>query len=355
MKKSAMHHASCFMFHVSCLMLSSAFAADLAWTDASTLPLYGKGFEGGKHYCRLPEPVKEKVTNKKVKLMADDCTGLYVEFKTDANKLNFEWTLANPDRSDANISPTGCQGLDIYAGDGAGNWRFVSTGRVRMADKQNPVRTKENLKWDTNKICRVYLPYRGQVDSLKIGVKEGKKVEAYEEKLPRVVHYGTSVVHGGCVDRAGLLFTSIYGRLAGVEVINLGFSGSAKLEPELPELWASIPAELYVVDSALNNHPPEIEKNLEPFVRELAKLVGSKPILIPEPVSTFEKETDRSLATRKVYEKLKADGFNVHTIRTDELIADDSEGTVDGTHPNAYGAMQMGRAFAKKVREILGK
>ncbi len=154
--------------------------------------------------------------------------------------------------------------------------------------------------------------------------------------------------------RSGLLFTTMYARELGVEVVNLGFSGAAHMQLAIAELMATEECDLYVVDPALNNSAAEILERLPPFLRRLRELRPVTPILVCEPASTFEKATDRSLATRKIYEEFVAQGWqNLHLIKTDELMCDDGEGTVDGVHPNAWGAVQMARGFAKKIRGIL--
>ena len=45
--------------------------------------------------------------------------------------------------------------------------------------------------------------------------------------------YGTSITQGGCACRPGMAYTNILSRQFNVEVINLGFSGSGRGEPEV--------------------------------------------------------------------------------------------------------------------------
>lgn len=326
---------------------------DWEWKEGSELGVSGRGFADAEPYARIPLRAKGVIADRLVG-MGRQGTGMYVDFTTDSNRLAIMWDIKDAAATDAKISATGLYGIDLYVKKpGAKEWCFVTVGRVRNS-KPGLLHNEMVLPWTPGATGRVYLPFRGETAALKIGVRKGRKLEAATEKPKRrVVHYGTSLVHGGCVDRAGMVFTSIYGRMADADVINLGFSGSAKLEPEMVDFVAEPEADLYVVDAALNNVAPVLEQNLGPFVRALAAKRPDKPILVCEPANTFEKETDRSIATRKVFDALKADGLNVHLIRTEELMVPDGEGTVDGCHPNAYGAMQMGRAFAKKIGEIL--
>lgn len=325
---------------------------DWDWKEASELGVLGRGFADAEPYARIPMRAKGVIADRLVG-MGQQGTGVFVDFKTDSNRLALMWDIKDAAATDAKLSPTALYGIDLYVkAPDAEAWKFVTNGRVRNS-KEGLLHNEMTLQWTPGATGRVYLPFRGETASLKIGVRKGRKIESVKKPKYRIVHYGTSLVHGGCVDRAGMVFTSIYGRLIDADVINLGFSGSAKLEPEMVAYVAGPEADLYVVDAALNNVAPVLEQNLGPFIEALAKLRPDKPILVCEPASTFEKETDRSLATRKVFEGLKSKGLNVHIIRTDELMAPDGEGTVDGCHPNAYGAMQMGRGFSKRILEIL--
>lgn len=342
--------AACCFAAVSCLSAAPQpiKEGEWDWKEATELGVRGRGFADAEPYARLPKRARG-IVPQKVFRMARHSTGLYVDFTTDSDRIAVIWELADASGVDPQISPSGLYGVDVYAkAPGSDDWRFVSIGQVRSS-KKGPLHSELTLKWTPGATGRVYLPMRGETSSLRIGVCKGCSLAAGPKQRVRVVHYGTSLVHGGCVDRAGMVFTSIYGRLADAEVVNLGFSGSAKLESEMVPFVAEPEADVYVVDPALNNSAAELMRKLPSFVRALAKLRTDKPILVCEPANMFMPETDRSLATRKVVDGLRAEGLNLQTIRTDELIAPDGEGTVDGIHPNAYGAVQMGRAFARKI------
>mgnify|MGYP002508477446 CR=1 FL=1 len=45
--------------------------------------------------------------------------------------------------------------------------------------------------------------------------------------------YGTSILQGGCATRPGMAHTNILQRRLNREGVNLGFSGNARLDPEI--------------------------------------------------------------------------------------------------------------------------
>src|SRR5205823_11246646 len=84
-----------------------------------------------------------------------------------------------------------------------------------------------------------------------------------------VVFYGTSITQGGCASRPGMVHTAILGRRLDRPVINLGFSGNGKMEPELAALLAELDPAVYVLDCLPNLNAQEIRERVGPFVRTL--------------------------------------------------------------------------------------
>ena len=57
----------------------------------------------------------------------------------------------------------------------------------------------------------------------------------------------------------------------------------------------------------------------------------------------------------KLARKLVAEGWsNLVYLPKAGMFADDFEGTVDGVHPNDWGAMSLARAYGKAVKTALG-
>src|SRR5690606_7515888 len=124
------------------------------------------------------------------------------------------------------------------------------------------------------------LPLYSGVDYLEIGVNEGAAFEEVVRTEKPVVFYGTSVVQGGCASRPGMAHTAIIGRWLDREVINLGFSGSAKSEMEIADLLAEIDAEVYVLDAMPNMTNQEMEQRYREFARRLRKARPDTPFVM---------------------------------------------------------------------------
>ena len=94
-----------------------------------------------------------------------------------------------------------------------------------------------------------------------------------------VIFYGTSITQGGCASRPGMVHTAILGRILERPVLNLGFSGNGKMEPEMANLLAELDPAVYVLDCVPNMVAAEITERVEPFVRALRSRHPETPIL----------------------------------------------------------------------------
>ena len=83
--------------------------------------------------------------------------------------------------------------------------------------------------------------------------------------------YGTSITQGGCASRAGMCYTALVGRWLDYEVINLGFSGSGMMEPELAELIAELDPAVFVLDTMANMSPEMVNERESQFIKILRR------------------------------------------------------------------------------------
>ncbi len=175
--------------------------------------------------------------------------------------------------------------------------------------------------------------------------------------------YGTSITQGGCASRPGMVHTAILGRRLNRPVINLGFSGNGKMEPEMAALFAQLDPAVYVLDCLPNMRASEVLERVEPFVATLRNAHPTTPILLVEDrdysnaflvPTRRERNTKNHRALRKVYESLQSAGVqHLHYLPGDRLLGDDGESTVDGSHPTDLGFMRQAEAFQKALTPML--
>ena len=147
-------------------------------------------------------------------------------------------------------------------------------------------------------------------------------------------------------------------------IVNLGFSGNAKIDYEIAELMASYPDPgLFVLDYAPNCDAKLIEEKAERFFRIIRDAHPDVPVVFvalpPYPRKTFStKQGSRmdeiNAAQLMVYQKLKKSGEkNIYYVKSAGMLGDDNESTVDGTHFTDLGMMRYVDHILPTIRKAL--
>ena len=326
------------------------------WIDGKYLPLEGKVFSDVEHYYdRLPKNVTTNV-NAGVRRMKHHTAGMQFRFKTTSSFISFEWVPYVSNLAMDHMPATGVSGVDVYTQNEDGFWKWVATGRIHKPS--GGIINKLKIKPGTPIL--INLPLYNGIKCCKLGIEEGATISALEPRksgvTKPVVFYGTSITHGGCASRPGLAFVSIVGRKLDVPVVNLGFSGSGKMEFEMSEHLAKIDASCYVLDCILNMHNNLVPDNYEKFIRNLRRLRPGVPIIMAEgcQVRKDKPQDKRNIFIDNLYKKLIAEGWTeLYYLPRDNMFVGDYEGTVDGSHPNDWGMMSMADAFGDAVGKAL--
>ena len=336
------------------------------WVDARGLEVEGQGWSDTKApFDRLPAGA-EGIVRPPVWDLSRHSAGLCVRFATDATTIRARWTLTSDRLAMPHMAATGVSGLDLYVRAEDGRWRWLGVGQPREAPT-NTATLAGGLPGGVRREYALYLPLYNGVKSVEIGVPDGHAVDRPgprpgADRRP-VVFYGTSITQGGCASRPGMVHTAILGRRFDRPVINLGFSGNGKMEPELADLLAQLDPAAYVLDCLPNMTAEEVERRVEPFVRKLRAARPATPIVLAEdraysnaplvPAQARRNSTGRA-ALKAAHDRLLAAGVEgLHYLPGDPQLGDDAEATVDGSHPTDLGFYRMADAFAAVLTPIL--
>jgi len=350
------------------LLLATTVAAQEAktWRDVRTLTLEGQAWKEADlkaPFDRLPAKA-EGVVRPPVWNLSRDSAGIAARFVTDATEIHARWTV-NKDRLEMTHMPaTGVSGLDLYARDGDGKWRWVAVGQP--TDKTNEKVLVKGLDPGTREYL-LYLPLYNGVSSVEVGVPSGADIRPADardaEHARPVVFYGTSITHGGCASRPGMVHTAIVGRRLDRPVINLGFSGNGTMDQSISDLLVEIDPAVYVVDCLPNMTAEMVAERTEPLVRTIRKARPDTPILLVEDRSYTDSdflkahrrrnETSRA-ALKAAYDRLVAEGVaGLYYLEGEPQLGDDGEGAVDGSHPTDLGFMRMADVFAPAIEKAI--
>ena len=250
------------------------------WYDGKDLMVEGKGWtDTPSFYDRLPAKAQGKAPPS-VWDLSHHSAGLCVRFTTDAPTIQVRWTLSSANLAMPHMPATGVSGVDLYAKDKAGPWRFVGNGRP------SGVSNTASFTPPAGEQLLLYLPLYNGMKSVEIGIPKGRTISrpdasALKQRKP-IVFYGTSITQGGCASRPGMAATAIVGRQLDMPVINLGFSGNGKMEPEMADLLAELDPSVFVLDCIWNMTPEQVSQRVEPFVNRLRQSHPKTPILLAE-------------------------------------------------------------------------
>jgi len=333
------------------------------WYDVRHLNVEGKGWTDTEQFFhRLSAKAKGVVSDAYWKLN-QQTAGLCVRFMTDADRINLRWTLTSAELAMPFMSDTGVSGLDVYLDDG-GSWRWLRVALPRS--KTTEWLLADAIPDGTHKYL-LYFPLYNGLESLEIGVPPGAMLakgllQTGEDAAP-VCFYGTSIVQGACASRAGMPYPAILGRRLHRPVLNLGFNGQGRMEPELATILAELKVAAYVIDGVPNMKPDEVAQRAEPFVITLRKTRPDTPIILLESAGylagwflpkqrTLYEPSNKAL--RDAYEHLVAKGITgLWYVPRESLLGADGEDTVDGLHPSDLGFQQLADALEPLLRKVL--
>ena len=319
----------------------------LHWVDPRELTLEGKGWvDTTGPYDRLP-PQAEEVVTKMVWQLSHHSAGICVRFITNSKTIKATWDGGG---AMCHMAATGNSGLDLYQKRGD-RWVFKGVGKPRT--EITTVQLAANLPATPTEYL-LYLPLYNDVTELLIGVEKDATLEkAPARKNQPIVFYGTSITQGGCAARAGMCYTAILGRWLDREVINLGFSGSGKMELPMADLCGELDSALYVLDCLPNLTTEMVKTRVVPFVKKLRQLRPDTPILLAEN-ENLKSDHSQNVALHEAFAKLTSENVrNIHLLKCGGVLERRENGTVDGVHPTDLGFLWMAEKYEPAMRELL--
>jgi hypothetical protein len=354
-------------FGLSVAFAAKALSDEMRWITAQELTIEGRGWNDTRSFFdRLPAKAEGRVPSA-VWNLSHDSAGMCVRFATDATAIDVRWILTSPELSSMpHMAATGCSGVDLYVKSSSGQWRWLAVGQPTA--QSNQVELVKGLA-PSKREYALYLPLYNGIASLEVGVPGEAAVAPvglWGPEVPKpIVFYGTSILQGASASRPGMVHSAILGRRFQLPVINLGFSGSGKMEPVMADLLAELDPSVYVLDCLPNMNAGQVAERVEPFVRTLRQAHAHSPIVLVEDrrfpdgflVARKAKTNDNNhAALRAVFDRLTKSGIkNIYYIPGDSLLGDDGEGTVDSSHPTDLGFLRQADAFARVLKPLLKK
>jgi lysophospholipase L1-like esterase len=337
----------------------------LVWQDVTTWGVEGRAFGDLPRkawFDRLPAEAEGRVTDA-VWGLSRDSAGMMVRFKTDATVIWADYTVRKERLAGPNMTTIGASGIDLYARDEQGRWRWVGVTRpVRKEVRQQII---AGLKPGYREYA-AYLPLYNGVERLALGVPPGSKFEPLAPRTEKpIVFYGTSITHGASASRPGMVHTAILGRRFDRPVVNLGFSGNGRMDAAVGELLVRIDAAVYVIDCLPNMAAALVRERCVPLVHQLRKARPDTPIVLVEDRRNTNAwilpdrdrhHTENHAALQEAFATLQKEGVkHLYYLGGDDLLGHDAEGATDGSHPSDLGFVRQADLFEPVLRRALGR
>lgn len=349
---------------------------DLEWFDRFTPAFSFDGCADLKHFWRLPVYEKDLRLPEGI-INGYPSTGIRLRFRTDADRIAIRAKLMN--KADmAIMARGGSHGFDLFVyearpGDNGPVPHFA--GNFRPADVWDEVSSEIKLPEPQGPVCMrdvlINFPLYNGVNEFFVGLPKDAGIEpprafSYEKPL---VFYGSSITQGAAATRPQNAYTHMLAMHFDAPMINLGFSGRAKGEPEMARYIASLPMSVFVMDYDHNAETAEdLRKTHGPFFDLVRAAQPDLPIVIvsrPNPDNNWKDADERFEIIRTTYERARAagdrrvwlvDGRRMFGALPGEEGFDALEreaATADGAHPTDLGFYRMYRALVGAVGEAL--
>lgn len=328
------------------------------FTDARKLTLLGKVDHNGAFYHRLDTAAITDLP-KAVKVLATKSAGLALSFQTNSSKISAKWCTGSGGPTD-NMTAIAFEGMDLYIKRND-RWQYAGVARPKFHDC-NTVEIVANMA-QGDKTCLLFLPTYDETVSLQIGIDSGATIRPANNPFRKnIVIYGSSIVQGASASRPGLAYPARLSRETGLNFINLGFSGNAKMEATVANLISNLPMDALILDCVPNPSPEEVLARTANFVTTIRKKHPKMPIIAIQSVAREMGNFNTQVAARvllkdKYFEteikKLQEQDKNLYLIYADGLLGDDQEGTTDGIHPNDLGFDRMLQKIRPAILKIL--
>lgn len=303
-----------------------------------------------------------------VQYLSTHSAGVSLHFRTDSRFISVR-CLSTDVPSMKNMEAMAQCGFDIYYRDEKTNqYRYHNTTFQNYIDVKKFLANLGLFREKKERDIIINFPLYSGVVALEIGLEKGSKCIPTKVKNPKkIVCYGTSILQGGSVSRPGLNITNVISRVLDQEVLNYGFSGAGKLEPEIGKIIASREdLDLLIVDAEANAGCDRwMVDNLEKFLDEFYTRYPNLPVVIMNKTQMSIDEyiprneymkifNDKFL--KDIVKKYRRKGKNMIFIDNyhlfDNHFYNDSEYTVDGVHPNDLGMCELVKSYLKAIEEI---
>ncbi|GAA5028642.1 SGNH/GDSL hydrolase family protein [Terrabacter aeriphilus] len=343
---------------------------------------------------RLPHAVRERSADPQLSLMEAQPAGVRIAVTTTARRLELE-LHATRVAYRGMPRPRGAVDVVVDGGELASHPLTggdaleldMATGASTLVPGETDVVVVDDLPAG-EKAIEVWLPHNEQVDL--VALRSDAPLHPTPPSGPLWLHHGSSISHGSNATRPARTWPVVAARQAGVRLHNLGFGGSALVDPFMARLMRDTPADVISAKLGINvvNLDAMRLRSFVPAVHGFLDTIRdghpATPLLLVSPIfcgihedtpgpgavdpSALAEGAVRFVATgtehdtaagrltlrviRQALQEVvaaRADDPNLHLLDGLELYGEDDAAELplpDGLHPDTATHALIGRRFA---------
>jgi len=326
---------------------------DIRFYDSLEDPfrIYGVFYDDGK-FRRMPESIAQTISPNVLRLHTHAAGGR-IRFRTNSPYVAIKAQMPVVGKL-PHFSLSGTAGFDLYDGT-----RYIENfvPPLDIVDGFEEVITLGNEEMHD---VTIHFPLYSELSQLYIGISNKAILNPptpYTYETP-IVYYGSSITQGGCASRAGMAYPNIISRRLRADHINLGFSGSAKAEPEIADYIKTLDMSLFVYDYDHNAASPEaLQQTHERMFRIIRDANPDLPIVCASRPQYYMNDNIRrrlDVIQTTVENSRNRGDDKVWLLTGQQLMAlTDGDGLVDGCHPNDLGFYSMAKSLSDLIETIL--
>ena len=211
----------------------------------------------GVRVHRLPAWARAQCADPQLAMVEAQPSGVRVAFRTAATVVELDLLRTRTTYTGVPPRPDGIVELTV---DGQVVGQSTTTGgttvTIDMATGTPSVEAgpPHTARFDglpaEDKTVEIWLPHNEQVEVA--GLRTDAPVLPAAQDRPVWVHHGSSISHGSNATHPTATWPAVAARLSGVELVNLGFGGSALLDPFMARTVRDTPADLVSVKLGIN-------------------------------------------------------------------------------------------------------
>ncbi len=342
---------------------------NIKWYSADDEHFRLSGFafrKKGEAFCRFEEgvPLPEAVER-----LARHTPGGQLAFKTDSPFIRLKFSPASESYLAVNTRIT-TAGFDLYMGKPGGKQYFCGVTRMKIGEEHFD-QCVFDLPEKKMRAFTLHFPLYSGVGELAVGLAEDAVVELprpWDNDLP-VVYYGTSIIHGGCANRPGMMMTNILSRRLNRPFLNFGFAGSGRGEFDVFMQLARVrKCALFVLDYGPNVNADTMKETLGQGIDVIRSRHSTTPILVVGKMHYISEFLETGSLKQRSQEVQRMTRFQREEVRRRRRKGDKNlfftpgdwgrepdwtEFTVDGVHPTDLGFMFFSKIMEKEIRKYI--